>query len=131
MNVLRSLFVIGLLVMVGEAHAQVPDPGHSSCPPQATIAADGSCCFDVIVRDIIGNPVAGASVNVNFGSCTVVFCPAQPPGVTVSGNGVIVVTDATGRAHVCICATFVPPCNATITANGVLLCQNVPMSACN
>ena len=126
-SLLRSLIVIGLaLSAVSGAAAAVPDPANSTCPATVTIAPDGSCCFDVIVRDAANNPVAGSTVNVDFGACPVTFCPAQPPGVTVVGNGVNVVTDATGRAHICICASFTGPCSATIRADGVTLC-NVPM----
>lgn len=123
----RSLIAIGLTVFaVGQAHA-IPSPANSSCPPAATVAPNGSCCFDVIVRDANNVPVPGSTVVVDFGSCPVTFCPAQPPGLTVIGNTVSATSDANGTAHFCICATVTLPCTAQIRADGVLLCS-VPVS---
>lgn len=131
----RNLTVIALaLVAVSQATpvlAQgVPSPANSICPTSVTVAPDGTCCFDVIVRDAANIPIAGSTVRVDFGTCAVTFCPTQPPGVTVVGNGVVAVSDATGRARFCVCATFTPPCNATITADGVVLCTVSMVNGC-
>ena len=122
-----TLILIGLtLCAVGQAHA-IPDPANSSCPTAATVAPNGSCCFDVVVRDANNAPQPGTTVVIDFGACPVTFCPAQPPGLTVIGNTVSTTTDAIGVAHFCICATVTLPCNAVITADGVFLCT-VPVS---
>lgn len=126
----RSLIAIGLtLFAMGEAHAGVPSPANSTCPSVVTVAADGTCCFDVVVRDFAGIPIPGATVVVDFGTCAVSFCPAQPPGITVIGNTVLATTNALGVARFCICATFTPACTASIYADGVLLCT-VPVGNC-
>src|SRR5262245_23169060 len=92
-----------LALAVCRADAAVPSPATSTCPSSVFLTSDGSCCFDVIVRDAANNPVPGSTVDVDFGACRVSFCPEQPPGITVQGNGVIATTDAAGVAHFCIC----------------------------
>lgn len=125
----RTLIAIGLTAFgVGHAYAGPPSPANSICPPAVFLTPTGNCCFDVIVRDFAGNPIAGSSVFVDFGTCAVIFCPAQPPGITVVGNGVLAVTNAVGVAHFCICATFTGACTATISADGVILCTNIPLA---
>jgi hypothetical protein len=124
-----SLVAIGLtLVAVSQAYANVPSPSNSVCPPAVFITPNATCCFDVIVRDAANVPIPGSSVLVDFGTCPVTFCPAQPPGITIFGNGVIATTDASGKAHFCICGTFTGPCTATIRADGVTICINVPVA---
>src|SRR5215470_17443389 len=121
---------LGLALAATHAQAAVPDPANSTCPPTVWLATDGtSCCFDVIVRDLQANPVPAATVHVDFGACAVTFCPAQPPGITVVGNGVDAFTNAAGLAHICVCATFSGSCSAVISANGVTLCT-VGMNRC-
>jgi hypothetical protein len=124
----RYLIAIGLaLLVVGEARAQVPSPANSVCPSAVMVTPTAACCFDVIVRDALNNPIPGSTVRVDFGTCAVTLCPTQPPGITVVGNGVQAVTNALGVARFCICGTFQPPCTATIFADGILLCS-VPMA---
>lgn len=129
----RSLVVCNLIVLgvttlaVGQAHAGVPSPLNSSCPLALTVAANGSCCFDVIVRDGNNIPVPFADVVVDFGACPVTFCPAQPPELTVIGNAVLATTDAAGHVSFCICANLTLPCTGKIFAGGVFLCD-VPVA---
>ena len=113
----------------GVARAAVPDPAHSTCPQSAFLTSDGHCCFDVIVRDALNVPVGGATVEVRF-NCVVQFCPAQPPGITTVGNSAFATADASGRAHFCLCGTFVPACSATILADGVALCTVPVLQDC-
>jgi hypothetical protein len=122
------LVVSGLTstLLVSRVGAAVPSPASSTCPTTVTVTSDGSCCFDVIVRDAANNPVPNSTVNVDFGNCRVTLCPVQPPGVTIQGNGVIALTDAAGNAHFCVCGTFKGSCSATIRADGVFLCT-VPL----
>lgn len=130
-NVIGCLAIaVGLALGVATyAQAAVPSPSTSTCPTTVLLSSDGSCCFDVVVRDVAGNPVPASTVHVDFGTCAVVLCPAQPPGVTVVGNGVNAVTNAAGVAHICICGTFTGTCSASISADGVPLCV-VPMGPC-
>ena len=109
-------------LMVSRVGAAVPSAANSTCPSSVTVTSGGTCCFDVIVRDAANNPVPNSTVNVDFGGCRVTLCQVQPPGVTIQGNGVIVVTDAAGNAHICICGTLKGSCSSTIRADGVLLC---------
>src|SRR5262249_8824174 len=91
------------------------------------------CCFDVVVRDVLNNPVAGATVVVDFGSCPIAFCARQPAGVTDDPvtHTVRVSSDAQGRANVCICATSLGgACPAQISANGVLLSNGLMAQVC-
>jgi hypothetical protein len=122
----RSMVLVALALSAfaaGPAHAAVPSPATSLCPPIAAVAPNGSCCFDVIVRDAAGLPVAGSTVVVDFGTCPVTFCPAQPH----TGNAVVGTTDASGRVTFCICATVTLPCNVVISADGIVLCS-VPVA---
>jgi len=125
---LRCLVAMALMLVASPVFAALPDPSHSSCPPTVFLTPGATCCFDVVVRDAIGQPVPGSIVHVDFGACPVIFCPAQPPGVTIVGNGANVTANAAGIAHFCLCATFTPPCTATVTADGILLCSNIPVS---
>lgn len=123
----RSMVLVALALSAfaaAPAHAvAVPSPATSICPPIAPVAPNGTCCFDVIVRDAAGLPVAGSTVVVDFGACPVTFCAAQPH----TGNAVIGTTDASGRVTFCICATVTLPCNVQISADGILLCS-VPVA---
>jgi hypothetical protein len=111
----------------------VPSPANSTCPSAATLGPDGKCCFDVIVRDQANNPISGSVVVVEFGSCALAFCANQPLGVVVNAgaNTARVVTDASGQAHVCVCVSNQPPlCTATLSADGIQLCANIPTQSC-
>jgi len=135
-SVLRTLaFVLvasgPIALAVSTAEAAVPSPATSTCPASVFLTSDGACCFDVIVRDVAGNPVPGSTVNVDFGDCRVTLCPVQPPGITIQGNGVIASTDAAGVAHICICGTIKGQCDATIRADGILLCTAPVKKKCN
>jgi len=135
-SVLRTLaFVLATsgpaALALSPAQAAVPSPTTSTCPAAVFLTSDGACCFDVIVRDIAGNPAPGSTVNVDFGDCRVTLCPVQPPGVTIQGNGVNAFTDAAGVAHICICGTIKGQCDATIRADGILLCAIPVKKKCN
>ncbi len=110
---------VALVSWIGAAGAGIPDPLNSTCPPFVTVTADGSACFDFIVRDFLNNPIAGATVVVDFTSCPITFCPTQPH----TGSQVVVVTNFSGVAHFCICGVFESECppKVTATADGVTL----------
>jgi hypothetical protein len=91
-----------------------------------TVSSNGATCFDVTVRDFANAPVAGATVAVNLGACSVTFCPTQ----VHTGNTVSATTDASGVAHFCICATVSGSCNAQISADGIVLCSPAVSQVC-
>lgn len=123
--VVCNLIAIALvLVSVGLTHAALPDPAMSICPTTVWVADDGSCCFDVTVRNSAGLPIPGAVVVVDFGTCVMTFCPPLPPVLSA-------LTNATGVAHFCICATVTEACTATIVANGIVLCSSIPVVDCH
>ncbi len=129
--IISGLIVIGATILaVGQAMAQilpsVLNPQSSTCPTAVTMATDGSSCFDVIVKDIGGNPVWGSNVSIDFGYCSEELCPTQPVGITRTGNFVSALTDASGVAHFCICGCITSYCTADIFVDGVVQC-NVPV----
>lgn len=105
------------------ASDQLPSPGASTIPTNLFVAANGSCCFDAIVRDAVSNPIPSAPVVAHFNGCNLTFCPKQDAGVTIDPLGMTAtaVTNALGVAHFCVCANFTSPCTATITSDGVTL----------
>ena len=117
----------------GPPLVQVPSAANSTCPTRVTTGAHGDCCFDVIVRDLANNPIAGSNVVVDFSACAIDFCPSQPPGIIVNGIAKTARTssDSSGSAHLCICTlNAVAGCTAAIYADGVLLCNVLPVSSC-
>lgn len=122
----------GDIAAIAQQRASLPDTCRGSTwPPSVSLSADGSCCFDVILRDIANNPVPGALVSIGFGSCPVQWCAQQGPGVTINtvANSANTFTDANGRAHFCICATFTGACTASLYGDGLLLAA-LPVSGC-
>jgi hypothetical protein len=112
--------------------SQIPSAASSTCPTSITGGPDGSCCFDVVVRNLAGDRLAGVSVVVQFG-CPVSFCSAQPPGVTVNGaaNTARVFTNDFGVAHICICLqSALASCTAAVYANGIALCGALSVVIC-
>jgi hypothetical protein len=74
--------------------ASVPDPAHSTIPGCLATCPYGDIPFTVVVRDFANNPVAGASVLLDFWFCPAVeLCPAQDPGIVID------VPARTARAH--------------------------------
>jgi hypothetical protein len=106
--------------------AAIPNAANSTCPATVTVSASGSACFDVTVRDAANVPVANSTVVVNLGACTPTFCPSQ----VHSGNTVSAISNGSGVAHFCICATISGSCTASITADGILLCSPAVAQVC-
>jgi hypothetical protein len=126
----RLSFAVLLAATARPAFAQSPSPGNSTCPTLVAVGTTGSCCFDVIVRDLANNLIANATVSVDFANCGVQPCPVQAPGLVVVGSTVRTSTDASGVAHFCICVPApLPFCTVSISAEGVPLCL-VPVTAC-
>ena len=88
----------------------VPCPANSEIPCVIKLVgstagiADAPGRFTVVVRDFANNPVQGADVSVDLGSCfdTRIATPQPFPGITVTcnGSGAVVhgTTDASGQA---------------------------------
>ncbi len=98
-----------------------------SIPDTLTLGSDGPFyCFSVVVRDVSNNPVVLAPVQVDLGSCPIIFCLLQPVELTVFPSGIVsVVTNAAGASQFCICAHMTSSCLATVSADGVVLRENV------
>jgi hypothetical protein len=102
---------------------KLPSPITTTLPHYAFVAANGSCCFDAVMRDSSGVPMPNVPVAANFSGCDVTFCPKQDPAVTVDpvAKTATATTDASGVVHFCVCGSFSAPCTATLSADGVLL----------
>jgi hypothetical protein len=99
------------LVSVGVAAADTPVPEHPNSTWPACIALVGSNgaaaaaagTFDVVVRDLANNPVAGADVRVDLSNVPDLRLCAQQlaSGVTVQcpDHTAAAITDASGRAR--------------------------------
>ncbi|MBI5836583.1 MAG: VCBS repeat-containing protein [Candidatus Eisenbacteria bacterium] len=107
-----------------------PSAANSTVPSTLSVGANGTCCFDVIVHDLFGNPITGSKVVVDFGNGVLNFCPTQPLGHAVECSAVRVFTDVSGTARFCICANVALPCSVSIRADGVLLAASVPLVPC-
>ena len=111
---LRQTFAFAALVSLAAApivSATTPEPPNASVPCQIQFVglsggtADPSGDFSVVVRDLAQNPIAGATVVIDFNTCMDLrLASVQPhPGVIVdcmSGpvGTVQATTDATGTA---------------------------------
>jgi hypothetical protein len=107
-----AMIGVALFSLASTARAQAPDPAHSTLPASVPVSFGGTHCFDVIVRDVSNNPLAGVQVAVVI-SGAANYC-------TSGGNSAT--TDATGKAHFCICAALHDPAaTATIIAGKITL----------
>ena len=101
----------GLVVVAGTATAGLPDPGNSTVSPIMTGSACGVTTADtyvVVVRDINGAPVGGATVTIDFSTASGnsgISAPAHlhavqiPPTVVDCPNQTLSqVADASGTA---------------------------------
>lgn len=107
---LRFLLVSAWLAVATPVHAQgVPSPANSTAPSYiALMGRTGGAVsplggFEVVVRDLANNPVAGARIVVDLGLCTDLHLCADPQeaGTTVDcvNRRVSRLTDAAGQAH--------------------------------
>jgi hypothetical protein len=75
----------------------LPNAALSTVPPCFVGCPFGDIAFTVVVRDVANNPVAGATVTLDFSSCPEVnFCPAQETGTTIVGKTASRICDVTG-----------------------------------
>jgi len=130
---LLPLLAGGLLLMVGPARAGVPSPANSSVPACLAICPLGDLPFTVVVRDLANTPLSGASVVLDFSSCTGVFLcpqlPADPYLLNEPGRTARMFTDASGAVSFPLRAGGVcPGQQVNVFANGTLLAMRVVSS---
>jgi len=112
-----ALVGLALTAAIRNASAGVPDASHctvdhviiSSYDNTGAVAGNGPCTpgatrgFDVFVRDVANNPVAGATVSLQFQGTGTGIKPyqLQNPGVSVdcSTRTISALTDASGHAQ--------------------------------
>lgn len=112
----RSLLLPLVLLLCSQpVMAAIPDPVHSSVDPCLIVCPEGDFTFRVTVRDIVGNPIANASVQVDLCRCpSVIPCPGE-------GCAYIKLSDAAGNATFQIKAGGTCAAGVLITADGVVL----------
>ena len=127
-RVLPALTVCLLSVFHGSAQGGVPSAANSTVTPCLVACPLGDITFSVVVRDIANNPLAGASVVLDFSSCPEAFI-CTTPGMTPDPYTVFpesrlirMFTDALGSTNfplrvggLCALATV------SVFANGTLL----------
>src|SRR5262245_28880769 len=123
----RLVFALVASLLARRAGADVPAPPNCTCPSVVTLSNGSSCCFDVVIRDNLNNPVPGSLVRITFGGCTVSLCPSPP--LTVGSNYVETLTNNFGVAHFCVCGSVTGSCTSVIAADGLVICS-VPAQNC-
>jgi hypothetical protein len=81
--------------------AAIPSPANCTVPRGLVTCPEGDVVFTVVVRDIAGFPVAGSTVELDFGACPgLPLCDDCCPGVTMDWENrrASVVTGADGQA---------------------------------
>jgi hypothetical protein len=104
------LLAAAMLLTVPAARAGVPDAANSTFPACMALCPMGDIPFEVTVRDLANNPIAGSSVQLNFSSCPNAylcppgFAPPYPYTVDPIARTIVATTDAIGHlslpAHV-------------------------------
>ena len=121
----RSALVLVLGILTGPlAHAAIPSPANSTIPACLPACPLGDLTYTVVIRDIIGNPIPGAHVAIDFVDCAGVhFCPpGPPPGYTFdSPTAVSNPTDAQGRASFPLQIAGTCASAVRVSADGVLM----------
>lgn len=101
------LVVVALLVAAAPpaARADLPSPVNWIIPPYLTLVGqngggipDSIGGYTVVIRDLANNPIANASIYLDFGACTDVrFCAVQPSNIVECSHDVVRgFTDAAG-----------------------------------
>lgn len=125
---MRSFYSVPLallaLVVATQASAGVPSPVNSSVPSCLQACPYGDLTYTVVIRDAASNPVAGATVFLDFLDCpTFHFCPPPAPQNTTqltNGQGVAVFALKGGGG----CANAV-----RVFADGVLMASGVSVAS--
>jgi hypothetical protein len=106
------------------AHAAVPSAANSTIPPCLAACPLGDLSYTVVIRDLVGNPIPGAHVVLEFADCPGVrFCPPSPLPVYTfdSPTAISLNTDAAGRATFPLEAGGTCASALRVTADGVLM----------
>lgn len=65
---------------VSRAIASVPSPVNSTFPSCIQVVPGGNFVTTIVVRDLIGNPIAGSVVELSYANCAgLAVCPNVPP----------------------------------------------------
>jgi hypothetical protein len=123
---LLSLLAVAMLLTAPAARAGVPSAANSTFPACMALCPMGDMPFEVTVRDLANNPIAGSSVQLNFSICPNAyicppgFSPPYPYTVDLIARTIVATTDANGHlslpAHV---GGIGPAGSVSLYANGV------------
>jgi len=110
---------------LGPASASVPSVPNSTFPTCLAACPLGDIAFDVIVRDLANNALAGAFVVLDFSQCPGAFIcnglVTDPYTTDLAARKVLRNTDATGKAHFPLrVGGTCGPGTVSLFANGVL-----------
>jgi len=101
------VLLAGLLAAVTPSLAisGVPSPVNSTVPACLAACPYGDISFDVVVRDLANNPLAGSSVVIDFSQCPAAFIctlPGSAPDpytVNLADRTLTLVANGSGLAH--------------------------------
>jgi len=118
------------LALFTSAGADVPSPSASFVDPCLVLCPAGDITFHVVVRNIVGIPIPGAAVDIEYSACPG-FHLCSPAGsepyehLSLPGfETVRVIADGAGRANFPVRAGGTCPAGlVTVYADGVLLAQ--------
>ena len=103
-SLLSTVTIAAFALVASAARAAIPSPANSSEDPCIRVCPGGDMNYHIVVRDAANNPVAGASIVMDFCSCPgVVFCP-NPKMPLWSGHPKVfidVVTEGQGQCPYC------------------------------
>ena len=101
----RERWFAGLILAVtasaSPAIADLPNPNRSTVDRLLVACPEGDFIFRIVVRDFVGNPRAGATVTLAFGSCpTFTLCvdPSAPYFVDAPSRSVFMTSNSQGIA---------------------------------
>jgi hypothetical protein len=129
-HVLHTVTLLAGFLLVAPTHAAegVPSPANSTVGACLVACPLGDIEFEVVVRDLAGNPVAGSTVALDFSACAQAFLctvpgPAPDPyTVDLATRTVSMVTNAAGLARFPLRAGGgCPTATVRVFADGVLL----------
>jgi hypothetical protein len=127
---LRAATLIAILTLGASspARSSPPNAANSTVPRCLEVCPYGDITFDVVVRDVASNPVAGSSVAIFLPTCSAFqLCVNQgDPNLTIGTSPLraLKVTSATGAVSFHLHAGGVcPGTTVSVYADGVLLAQ--------
>jgi hypothetical protein len=124
------VLLVASLFAPATSSAAVPAPPLCTVPPCLTVCPAGDRPFSVVVRDIVGLPIPGSTVQLFLANCpdaVVALCAdcAQAPGYDAGTRTFTRISDASGTATFQICGSVYCPTASSdwvqVRADGVLL----------